>query len=289
MLKLHLGIKHKIREFVINKLGHRYDDEKVIYQSKSKFRKLTIVENKRNHTRMMFAGNHLFVAGVDTNSGFPINASYFLSDILVSNTKNVLFIGGGPQAVPSYVWRKYKPKQIDIVERDELTTILAKKYFNSPQDKNYCVFHSDINLYLKRVKKKYDIIYSNIGLTRKRGVSKNDLSTYCSLDGIKRLSDILTKNGLLLFIVIAKLEGEDLVFARNCFKRLKNCFKSVYVFSDSKDNRKRTQSIIFLASKNKVSIKDAYKNFILKKKRPHKLEVYEELMARFHEKNILVS
>lgn len=254
--------------------------EKVLFKGRSKYRMLTVVENKRSHTRIMYASNRLFVAGIDTKTGFPLYSPYFLADIFVQNPGSALFLGGGPNAVPAYVWKKYRPKLIHVVEHDSLTTKLAEKYFGLPQDKNYKIFHTDAKTFLLKTSNKYDIIYFNIGLTRRRGFNKKDLYQLCNLSGILNLSKHLSKNGVLIYVLIGKLRGKDYLFIRRRLTLFRKIFPTLCVFSDFQKRPSKTQTVVFVATKSKRSLQKEFKKFIGSHLRMHPKEIYEDLMTK---------
>lgn len=262
-------------------------DEIILFQGKSNFRKITVVEKPISHQRVMYASNRLFVAGIDTRNNFPLYSPYFLADIVNPKPRSLLFLGGGPNAVPSYVWRNYKPDYIDVVERDELNTKLAEKYFGLPKNKNYRIFHQDATLFLKDTKKKYDIIYSDIGLTRKRGLSTKDMYPFCTLRTFKKLHSLLNKNGLLIYIVIGKLKGQDLVFERRCLASLNKYFPKVYTFSDFQEKGSKTQLILFLAPARNLDINESYTRLKNNKKLRQDENIYENLLAKMHKLPII--
>lgn len=255
-------------------------EEVILFEGKSKYRSLTVVENTKQHTRTMYTGNRLFVAGVDTTTGFPLFSPYFLADLVVPQPKTVLFLGGGPCVVPSYVWNHYKPKLIHVVDHDPLTTRLAKKYFNLPNSKKFKVFHQDAKYFLDNTDFEYNIIYFDIGLTRKRGLNKKDLYGLCNLEGIRLLNKHLHNRGELIYVVISRLTGLDLKFLKQLSKGLNKTFPSCYVFSDVQSRPSKLQSVIFLATKHKSNISKNYEQIINSPNPPHDKSVYTELMAK---------
>jgi len=269
-----------IRSF--NKLvfSHQENKEEVLFHKRSDYRLLTIIENKKQHTRTMYAGNRLFVAGTDTRTGFPLNSPYFVADIFVPDPKTLLLLGGGANAVATYVWNNYQPKNIDVVERDPLTTMLSKKYFNLPHDDNYIIHHEDAKIFLKRNNKKYDIIYFNLGLTRKRGLDKSDLYDLCSFEGIKKIRNHLQKSGVLIYVIIARLEGEDLQFLKKLVVSFNKLFPSNYIFLDNEEKSTKIQSVVIVSSFNKTKLKDLYQKAINSSTLKHEQAVYETIFKK---------
>jgi len=261
-----------------------FKDEKILFRGRSKYRLLTVVENPKNNTRALYASNHLFVAGINTKTRFPLHSPYFLADIFVPKPQSALFLGGGPNAVPTYVWKKYKPKLIHVVERDNLTTLLAKKYFNLPNDKNYKIFHTDAKAFLNETQYKYDIIYFNLGLTRKRGINKNDLFPLCSYSGILNLSNHLSKKGVLIYILISKLQGKGGLFMKKCLVSFNKIFPTAYVFSDFQHKTQKTQSVTFLCLKYKADIGMCYRKLLKLHLLTHERQIYDNLLSRIHKR-----
>jgi len=271
----------KVLEIISKSLG--FDTtEKILFKGKSEYRLLTVIENRKNNTRIMCASNKKFVAGINLKTGIPLYSPYFIADLFMPNPKSILFLGGGPCAVPTYVWANYNPKLIDVVERDPLTIKLAKKYFNLPENDNYRIFLEDAKTFIKKQIKKYDIIYFDLGLTRKRGLEKNDLYGLCTLKGINLLSNRLNKNGVLIYVVIARLENPDLRFLKQCLVALKKTFPAVHILSDHKNKPHKIQSIMFVATKNKSNIKKQYNELLMSTYRKQETIIYEQLVVKHH-------
>ena len=257
---------------------------KVLFKGRSKFRMLTVIENRKNHTRVMYAGNKLFMAGIDTRTGFPTDHTYFLADIFAPRPNFVLVLGGGPNAVPTYVWRHYRPKSVHVVERDYLTTLLAKRFFKLPRNKGFKVFHQDAKDFLRRSRNKYDVIYFNLGLTRKRGLKKDGLFELSSQKGIENLANRLRENGVVIYVIIARLEGQDLVFLEKCLSYFKKSFASCYVFSDFQKRPSKIQTVVFVATNAKTSLQKEYTTFLDSRHRMHPKKIYETLMTKLIDK-----
>jgi spermidine synthase len=272
----------KVLEIISKSLGFE-TTEKILFKGKSEYRLLTVTENRKNNTRIMYASNKKFVAGIDLKTGIPLYSPYFIADLFMPNPNSILFLGGGPCAVPTYVWANYNPKLIDVVERDSLTIKLAKKYFNLPENNNYRIFLEDAKIFIKKQMRKYDIIYFDLGLTRKRSLERNDLYELCTLKGINLLSDHLNKKGVLVYIVIARLENSDLRFLKQCLVALKKTFPAVHILSDHKNKPHKLQSVIFIATKSKSDLKKQYKRLLISPYRMHEKTIYEQLMAKYHD------
>lgn len=269
-----------IRTFKKLAFNHQKDKEKVLFCGRSDYRLLTIVENKKQHTRTMYTGNRLFVAGINTKTGFPLNSPYFIADIFVPNPKTLLLLGGGANAVATYAWNNYQPKRIDVVERDPLTTILSKKYFNLPHDNKFIIHHEDAKIFLKRNNKKCDIIYFNLGLTRKRGLNKRDLYDLCSFEGIKTIRKHLQKRGVLIYVIIARLEGEDLQFIKKLMVSFNKLFPSNYILLDNEERSKKIQSVVIISTFNKTKLKNLYQKAISSSTLKHEQVVYETILKK---------
>ena len=182
-----------------------------------------------------------------------MHTPYFLADIYKPKPKTVLFLGGGPNTVPTYVWNNYHPDGVYVVEKDVLTTKLAEKFFNLPNVNNFSIFHQDANSFIKKNKQKFEVIFFDLGLTRTRGTNKNDLKYLASEGGLSKLGKCIKKDGVLVYVVIARLNLPDLSFLREILSGLEKSFGSVFVFSNSPEKKNKIQSVIFLCVKNEVN------------------------------------
>lgn len=256
--------------------------EKILFRGRSRYRYLTVVENSATHTRILYTGNRLFVAGVDLRTGFPLHSPYFLADIFVPRPKTLLFLGGGANAVPSYVWHTHHPKQIIVVDRDPMTTELAKLYFHLPQEWGYQIIHRDAYEFLVGDNQKYEVIFSNLGVTRRRAENPSDLFSLCSLIGIGLQAKHLKTSGVLVSTFIARLTGDDGLFAYRYFQRFKQIFPTCYLFSDYLNIPDRMQLSVILATHKKCDIHEQYKKFIHSPLLVHDTNLYTTLLGRLH-------
>lgn len=262
--------------------GVKEPKEKILFEGRSQYRKLTIVDNAYNHTRILYASNRLFVAGIDTHTGFPLHSPYFLADIFVPRPKTLLFLGGGANAVPAYVWRTYRPKQIIVVDRDPMTTELAKQYFHLPQEQGYQIVHQDAYEFFISDNQKHEVIFLDLGVTRRRAENPSDLFSICSLIGIRLQKKHLKRNGVLVSACIARLTGADGLFVHRYFQRFKQVFPTCYLFSDYLNMPDRMQLHVILATHKKCDIHEQYKKLIRSPSLHHDTNLYTTLLGRLH-------
>ena len=138
-----------------------FSREKVILEKESLYHHIVITE--QDGIRYMKFGNNILQSAVYIDNPVPLRLEYTkyfpLGLVFNRGTRRVLMIGLGGGAVPRYL-RTYLPDLlIDVVEIDPLVAKLAKEYFYFSEDP-YCKLRiMDGRVFIKRSRKKYDIIY----------------------------------------------------------------------------------------------------------------------------------
>lgn len=266
-------------------LRPRDSHEAVLFKGKSSFRQLTVIENYRDRTRILYAGNRRFVSGIHLDTGFPLHSPYFVADFFVQNPTRLLFLGGGAHAAPGYVWRTYHPKEIVVVDRDPLTTKLAQKYFSMPRDPSYRVVEQDVTDFLSENNEKFDVIFSDLGITPARAKNPKDLASFCETPGIQAQRSHLAPGGVLVSAFIARLVGDDLLFARGYIHRFRTIFPKVYLFSYNKDIPSQIQLHIVVATHNTTALRVRFRKTLDSHRGSHGRDVYKRLWGLLHADN----
>lgn len=236
----------------------RPSNEVILYRGRSAYRFLEVVEFRNPHHRVLYTGKKRFVAGIELPSGKPLYSPYQIVEQINFRPRSFLFLGGGPQAVPSYVWYTQHPDVVDVVERDPVVTDLAKKYFRIPDDLSYRIHHQDALEFILNSKRKYDVIYNNIGLTRRRGLSERDLRWLSSEEGYMLLKRRLTMRGILVYCVVGRYTGEDLIFLKRCAAGMTKAFPSVFFLTDGTLPKNEARTHVFVAHSRKTSRKAGF-------------------------------
>jgi len=175
----------------------------------------------------------------------------------------MLFIGGGGLCLPSYVFRNFPDKQVSVVEIDRVVLKLATKYFLRPFNKNFLIFCEEGLSFLKKNKSLQNSIFIDIGLHKNYdqglSVDVNKYITKLILLSHKRLK----KNGFLLINIMTFLsELEMKWFNETVLKPMKFKYKSVFVFADFPNDKKKLQDLIIIAHTKKINESDLTNNLI---------------------------
>jgi spermidine synthase len=76
--------------------------------------------------------------------------------------QRVLFIGMGGGIMPMHVRKHFPETQIDIVEIDKSTPVIAEKYFDFKKDSKMNIVIEDGRVFANKSKEKYDIIFLDV-------------------------------------------------------------------------------------------------------------------------------
>ena len=139
--------------------------EDVIYEKNSLYQFIKITESKRRGERYIQNTNRMLKqGGVYINEPDKLLFEYTrLSFIglafLEQEPKDALFIGMGAGVMPRYFHKYYSDTNIDSVEIDPDVYDVAKKYFFYKDEKTMKVYIKDGRVFMKKSKKKYDIIF----------------------------------------------------------------------------------------------------------------------------------
>lgn len=239
-----MNIKHYWHHF----RGEPY----VLHEEKSKHQRLTVEVNPPINFKGLFS-NGKFMAGLNTQHGYPWNSPFFVIDFALIRPKRVLFLGGGPCCAPVALRSRDRKVIIDIVEKDEATISLARKYFGLPRDKSLSIHISDAQKFLALTTNKYDVIFFDIGFTyERRRIPAYVFSS--SMKNLTILSKRLSPKGILLFVVIAARSGAQGVWLKEVFTRMRRRYQYVHLFCDVPADPTRVQSYFFWASSHNYVI-----------------------------------
>ncbi len=162
------------------------------------------------------------------------------------NPKKVLLIGGGISGSLGEIL-KHPVDEVDYVELDPTLIELARewldyKYISFLDDPRVKVEHVDGRLFVKRAKKKYDVIIIDLPEP-----STAQLNRFYTLEFFHEVKNILTDNGLVSLGTLSSsnyLSGEHQKFLHCIYKTLENSFTEII-------NIPAEDQIIFVASNAK--------------------------------------
>jgi spermidine synthase len=138
--------------------------EKLLFEKNSLYQYISVIEDTVKNERYVrnqkrdYAQGGIYVHAPDklllefTQMGFVSLA------FLDRDPKDVLFVGLGAGAMPTYFSRHYPDALIDIAEIDPDMLAVAQKYFYFRENERMKVTTEDGRLFVKRTRKKYDWI-----------------------------------------------------------------------------------------------------------------------------------
>lgn len=139
--------------------------EKLLFEKNSLYQYISVVEDTvkkeryiRNYRRELSQG------GISLNAPEALLLEYtqmaFVAVAFMDREpKDVLFVGLGAGAMPKYLNRHYPEVNIDIAEIDPDVVPVAEKFFYFRENEKMKVHVDDGRLFIKRTKKKYDMIF----------------------------------------------------------------------------------------------------------------------------------
>ncbi len=140
---------------------------------------------------------------------------------LDSEPEEVLFVGLGAGVMPRYFNRFYPDARVDAVEIDPEIFHIAKKYFYFQEKDNMKVHIMDGRMYVKRTKKKYDMIF----LDAYRGEQIPFHLT--TVEFLRELKGRLKKGGVVVSNILSESNNK---YFWSMVKTYRKEFKSLYIF-----------------------------------------------------------
>ena len=256
-----------------------------LYRGESKYQPYKVEFDCRENSLIM-SSHKGFMGGMYISSGIPINSPFYLSDFYVQHPQSVLFLGGGPCCDAISLHSRNSEINITIVERDLLTVKLAKKYFGLPNANNISVHIKDAGEYIKENTNKYDVIFFDLGFAY---IRRNLRSfQFCQkITFLKRIKNMLTSNGTLVFVVISSRKGVQKKFLNGLKIKFEEVFPIVDLYCDKPKENKTIQSHIFILANKRL--KNRHRNILLRQNGLWGNYYRELIKKRFNSDNLVES
>lgn len=137
--------------------------KKQLYAGESPYGRYKVVETTYNErpARVLFGSRGSPQSGVALDDEPELLFDYnqrFLEMIMSVNPSSVLVIGGGAFMLPIAAYERFPRLKIDVVEIDPLLVKISRDFFNLPDDKRLTVHVEDGAEFIRRSKKRYDMI-----------------------------------------------------------------------------------------------------------------------------------
>lgn len=203
---------------------------RVIYRRDSFYHRI-VVEEVNGIRHLKFDAS--FQSSMDTKN--PDRAVFVYTDylhlglIFKPDTKKVLFIGLGGATVPKKFRKDYPEMTIHIVEIDPAVKEVAEQFFYFLEDEQMKVFIDDGRVYLRKTKEIYDMIV----LDAYHGGRHGEIMLPFHLttrEFLKLASLRLSKDGVLVFNLVGRLEGPQSRVTRAILKTYQFVFPEFYLF-----------------------------------------------------------
>lgn len=234
----------------------------VIYEKDTPYHHLVVTDNSLTGIRTLILDNN-FHSAIDLSNPERIVYAYtgyfHLGFIFNSNTRNVLFIGGGGFSGPKRFLLDYDWISVDVVEIDPEVIKVAKEYFGVWNDERLKIYNEDGRTYLVNSNKQYDLIVLD-------AYSRTYIPFHLlTLEFFNEVEKDLAPNGVVVSNVISSLTGRTGDILRAEYKTLSQVFPNVYVFPVSDVGSSLTQNIILVSTKTnmfyaKEVLRDAVEN-----------------------------
>lgn len=214
--------------------------ERLLFEKNSLYQYIAVIDDTvkkeryvRNQKRE-FAQGGIFLNAPDkllfefTQMGFVSLA------FLERDPKDVLFVGLGAGAMPRYFAGRYPDSVIDIVEIDPDMVAVAQRYFYFRENDKMKVHIDDGRLFVKRARKKYDLIVLD--------AYQNDYIPFhlTTLEFLKEVKNRLKEDGVVVANITSTFRNK---FFDSMVMTYKKAFSHFHVFKGRKSG-----NFIFVAT-----------------------------------------
>lgn len=220
--------------------------EKLLYEKNSVYQYISVVEETvkkerylRNQRRDYSQGG---ISLIEPDKPlFEYTQMSFISlTFLDREPKDALFVGLGVGAMPKYFNRFYPGANVDIVEIDPDVVPAAKKYFFFSENEMMKVHVDDGRLFVKRTKKKYDMIFLD--------AYQNDYIPFhlTTVEFLMEVKSKLREDGVVVANITSPFKNK---FFDSMVMTYKKVFPHLYIFAG-----KRKRNFIFIAAAGKAAM-----------------------------------
>lgn len=217
--------------------------EKLLFEKNTLYQYIAVVDDTVKRERYLRNNRRDLAQGgmsLDTPEKllFEFTRMAFISlAFLDREPKDVLFVGLGIGAMPQYFNRHYPDANVDIAEIDVDVLDAAEKYFNFRENPKMKVHVTDGRTFVKRSKKKYDLIVLD--------AYQNDYIPFhlTTLEFLNEVKARLKDDGVVVSNILSPFRNK---FFDSMVMTYKKAFPHLYVFKGKKSN-----NFIFVATPSK--------------------------------------
>ena len=138
---------------------------KPVLEKESIYNNIVVYYSDKDTLVMAFKSKGTTYSETEIDLSDPINLTIeytrlFMSTLFfVPEPKNILIVGLGAGAMSNFLQNYYPDTNIDMIEIDEEVVKISREYFGMRESKLTKVHVKDGRVFVKRAKKKYDIIF----------------------------------------------------------------------------------------------------------------------------------
>lgn len=201
----------------------------VVYQGTSAYHHIKIVDNNGIRTLSFNGSQETRMSLRNHLQGHFIYTEYFHMPWIWNNQiTNVLMMGLGGGSTQRAYQKCYPDVNVDTVELDPMVIDLAQKYFFVKRTPRHRIIRSDGRLYLRRARKKYDVILMDAYTANRYGsFIPYPLATR---EFFQLARAHLTDDGVIAYNVIGTMQGWRADILGAVYKTMKTVYPNVYMF-----------------------------------------------------------
>jgi len=221
--------------------------EKLLMEKNSLYQYIAVTEDAAKHERYLRNNKKgLIQGGISLNTPEKLLFEYtqmsFISlAFLEKEPEDVLFAGLGIGVMPRYLNRYNPQTKMDVVEIDTDIMPIAKEYFYFKENEKLQVHSRDARQFIKRSKKKYDIIFLD--------AYQSDYIPFhlTTVEFLREVKSRLKDNGVVVSNILSPKRNK---FFDSMIMTYKKVFPYLYIFKG-----KKSGNFIFVVTKS-VDLKD---------------------------------
>ncbi len=221
--------------------------EKLLREKNSLYQYIAVTEDSAKHERNLHNNKKgLIQGGISLDAPEKLLFEYtqmsFISLAFLENApEDALFAGLGIGVMPRYLDRYYPGTNIDVVEIDPDIMPVAKEYFYFKENEKLKVHSGDARQFIKRSKKKYDIIFLD--------AYQSDYIPFhlTTVEFLREVKSRLKDNGVVVSNILSPKRNK---FFDSMIMTYKKVFPYLYIFKG-----KKSGNFIFVVTK-RIDLKD---------------------------------
>ncbi len=224
----------------------------LVYDGNTKYSRIQIMDlinpwEGKDSVRLMKINNEFAAAQYKNKEGlvYRIMRMYSRDSLFTGEINEAIMLGGAGYIFPRHFLEAKTNARMDVIEIDEGTTELARRYFGLRDDARMEIFHEDARTYVNKCEKKYDAFYGD--------AYKSTFSVPYQLTTIEfmdKIKDMLRPDGVAFFNIISNLDNQRNLFFRAQLKTIKEVFPQVLVFAVRDVQKKHElQNMLIVARK----------------------------------------